>query len=1042
MLKLTNENVKNLALIEGLSTSKTQTLIHSIKKPEKPSEVDPNPNPTCLSKVYFDAADEAMIGDSVAKTSIDSPEENTAVRVDGEVDWVSFFNNNADQCDSDYDGVIRTMMKSGKTKALDNEKSLGILSEDSSIEKVYTDVTTKYVDCPLSSVSTSFALKELSIGIKDSDTPITKTWTTADVVVTKTDDSFATETESITAQIVGDPSVDVTIGVEIINEHVLRLTLPSDYVLANNNVSSVEISIADPESADFEHETGTALTDLVTGGYDHVMFNMSSLSDGQFALSSISIGAVETVSDTFNSSVNDGVVTADLLINKSGTTVTLLPELSETVTLDKTNLELSRKNNNLVITLKTSFLYTPYVPTTDTSILGKEVIDVNAYTAKPIAKIDFGQDGYNKNHKQQNASVTKNSNFISGLKIAMLFVVDEIRYVTLGSINPATAKITINENIIVNADNPEDTLAENEALLTEIANLEQFPHVVCTTINRSEETPNPITSWDPDLSEIEELHPTDENGNPLENLIEGSIRLQVGEVEDAHGTTEEQADGCVILADRPVKTVLDENDFPRLVLDETAVTSNGVLNRFRSVSFVPQGETEEQSFFEKEAYSVGKVFYNTGVIELNNPVPVIEGVAPALRCSVMGMQNLKCNILNKGTDGNKYSIKITKDHVELNGDVIYNLSLVLNGTELDTIVCSSNPDGSVIEGTDASGNPTDVDVPFIGEIEHDVFHTSFIGEDVDDLKNLHSATYSCVGGTDGVDGITAKDYIGYKDESGVAGAWLFDDVKYPAQMWPSLGYTDKEFYMAAQDIAWNRKDTTCVWDVPKGYSKKSAIAYREEEPIPSQWWTELYYNWCNDVFNGILVELPPSYYVTKNSLASYKVNGTWYPVAGKERGTIDAASVINQVPAKLDRDEFITHNINPIYDTGNQGIQIYGNDTLNAQYTDLSAAHIARTLTYIRSKVDAYTETLKFELNDVVLWRTWVDYVKTKILEPIKAARGLQWFRASMGNDTTTAEELANRIVRGVIECQFNQDAEIFKLDYVVYSSAADNSTF
>ena len=731
-----------------------------------------------------------------------------------------------------------------------------------------------------------------------------------------------------------------------------------------------------------------------------------------------------------------------LKLEKEGSSIRLIPSTYEfqydtnktaTISLDNTTLQVNLDSQ--------SVLYNDSPDGSSVSI--REIIESekDVFDLKSIAKVDFGQDGYNKTHTQKNATVTKNSNYINGLKIAICYCVDELRYVTLGTLKPATAEITLNKSLIVNDGVIED--AENEALLEKIYSLTEINNVECTTINKSEETPNPITNWDTTLSEIDELHPKDEDGNVLENLVEGSIRLQLGEIPDLYGTEDEnqQEEGCLILADRPVKQILDDTDFPRFVLDESSVTSNGVLNRFRSVEIKEKGSDEPKVFFEKDAYSVGTVYYNTGVIELKTPTPIIEGTAPSLKCKVQGMKNLKCNILNKGSDGNKYSFKVLKDHIELNGDVIYNLSLVLNNTELDTVKCSSNPEGSIIESTDDNGNVIDQEVPYIGSLENDVFVTSYIGDE-ESLKNLHIATYNCVNGTDGVAGITAKDYIGYKDESGTAGSWLFDDVKYPAQMWPSLGYTDKEFYMAAQNIAYNRKDTTCVWDVPKGYSKKSAIAYREEAPIPAQWWTELYYNWCNDVYNNDVVELPPSYYVTKNSLASYKLNGTWYPVAGKERGTIDAASVINQVPAKLDRDEFITHNINPIYDTGNQGIQIYGNETLNGQYTDLSAAHIARTLTYVRAKVDFYTETLKFELNDVVLWRTWIDYVKSKILEPIKAARGLQWYRVSMGNDTTTAEELANRIVRGIVELQFTPDAEIFKLDYVVYSSAADNTTF
>lgn len=722
-----------------------------------------------------------------------------------------------------------------------------------------------------------------------------------------------------------------------------------------------------------------------------------------------------------------------LKLKKVGNTLTLSGEETtvdgKTLSIVNNKISISGFNTGIVDTTKSSFSVGKIISTPE---------EEKEFELKPIAKVEFGKNGYNKNHEQKNAVITKNSNFINGLKIAISYSVDEVRFVSIGNLKPSTGEITINNSIVLN-DGVLNTV-ENTALLEKIVSLDNINNVCCTTINRSEEDIPPIINWDTTESELKELHPKDENGNNIENIDVGTVRLQISEIPDAHGSLDPQEEGCVILADKGVKEIKDSYGFTRLVLDEETSTSNGVLNRFRSVSITPEGG-EAGVYFEKESYSVGTVFYNTGVIELKEPVPVVLGTAPSLKCRVTGMKNLKASIKNKGTDGDKYSLLVEKQSVELNGDVIYNVSIRLGNSELDSIVCSSNPDGSVIEGTDDSGNVVDVEVPFIGELDHDLFYTSFIGNE-EDLKSLHEANYSFSGGSDGTAGITASDYLGEKTEDSVTGAWLFDDVKYAAQLFPSLGYTDKEFYVGAQEIAWNRKDTTCIWDIPKGYSKKTAIQFREEEPTPDKWWTELYYNWCNDVYNGAIVELPPSYYVTKNSLASYKIFGTWYPVAGKERGTIDAASVINQVPAKLDRDEFITHNINPIYDTGNQGIQIYGNETLNASYTDLSAAHISRTLTYIRSKTDSFTETLKFELNDVVLWRRWIDYVKTKILEPIKAQRGLQWYRVSMGGDTTTREELANRIVRGIIELQFTPDAEIFKLDYVVYSSAADNSTF
>jgi hypothetical protein len=169
------------------------------------------------------------------------------------------------------------------------------------------------------------------------------------------------------------------------------------------------------------------------------------------------------------------------------------------------------------------------------------------------------------------------------------------------------------------------------------------------------------------------------------------------------------------------------------------------------------------------------------------------------------------------------------------------------------------------------------------------------------------------------------------------------------------------------------------------------------------------------------------------------LNGQWFPVAGDNRGVIQPFDVVTQIPSVADRDKLVSHSINPIYDTGVRGIQIYGNETLNPVYSDLSAAHIARTLIHIRSAVDDYTETRKFELNDSLLWSEWVDHVQDKILSPIKSKRGLQWFRVTMGAAITSRTELSQRKVRGRVELQFTPDAEVFLLEYVVRSSVEDS---
>ena len=208
---------------------------------------------------------------------------------------------------------------------------------------------------------------------------------------------------------------------------------------------------------------------------------------------------------------------------------------------------------------------------------------------------------------------------------------------------------------------------------------------------------------------------------------------------------------------------------------------------------------------------------------------------------------------------------------------------------------------------------------------------------------------------------------------------------------------------------------------------------------------EMYYPWlkikCNKISNAgssnEIVNVAPTAIVLDNILKSYRERGVHYPVAGDQYGQLsDIFSVVNNPKTKLDRDQLIKSRINPIWDTGKRGIQIYGNETLNAGYTDLNAAHIARTLVYIHNKIDEYTETLKFNINSVILWNRWKSYVSDYILEPLKSENAISDYEVMMGEDTTTREEIANRMLKGKIKLIFYQAAEVIDLDYVVYSSS------
>lgn len=272
-----------------------------------------------------------------------------------------------------------------------------------------------------------------------------------------------------------------------------------------------------------------------------------------------------------------------------------------------------------------------------------------------------------------------------------------------------------------------------------------------------------------------------------------------------------------------------------------------------------------------------------------------------------------------------------------------------------------------------------------------------------------------------------------------------------------------------KQIACERKDTTVILSTPYCLSKEDETPFTIDDAcdwVASQknfsdlweygsanttdysiqsFYLEIYYSWlnmqCTKIENGLAksvkVKTAPSNIVINNILTSYRERGVHYPVAGDQYGVLpDTCTILKNPKTKAERDQLVQYRINPIYDTGTRGIQIFGNETLNAGYTDLNAAHIARALVYIRSTIDEYTEKLKFSINSLILWDTWKNYVTNYILEPLKAANCLAEYAVAMGTDTTSAAEIANRKINGNISLRFYQSAEIFDLTYTVYSSA------
>lgn len=328
--------------------------------------------------------------------------------------------------------------------------------------------------------------------------------------------------------------------------------------------------------------------------------------------------------------------------------------------------------------------------------------------------------------------------------------------------------------------------------------------------------------------------------------------------------------------------------------------------------------------------------------------------------------------------------------------------------------------------------------------------------------------------------ITLEDYqkaIKVYSDSKYYGNFIAD-LTYPLVRWYENPDPDSESYYeiyvmpendrraihwTMKEIAATRKDLICIFSTPnlpldqacnwvaaKGdyadyweYGTFQTLEYSEQA-----FYCEMYYGWFS--YKTALVsgqpykikEVNSTLFVIANIIDAWNNKGISFPVAGDQGGVlnsnIDYISILDNPDTKQKKDKLISYRINPIWDTGTRGIQIYGNETLNPLYTDLSSAHIARMLVQIRNQIDTYTESIKFSLNNKYTWGSWINNVSTKILDPLKAQGGLVWYSVKMGTDTTTPEKIAQRRINGIVSLQFRPDLEIIDLEYTVYSSALD----
>lgn len=313
---------------------------------------------------------------------------------------------------------------------------------------------------------------------------------------------------------------------------------------------------------------------------------------------------------------------------------------------------------------------------------------------------------------------------------------------------------------------------------------------------------------------------------------------------------------------------------------------------------------------------------------------------------------------------------------------------------------------------------------------------------------------STVSGSDGITGLTFSDFIGTVSGTTSTGLKALrnpERIKFNILAVP--GQTHFAIIDEIKSLAEARGDFLGIIDPPLGLDRDQIIDWHNgvssivpnapTTPIDSSrltlWWSHL--NVFDDV-NKVRLFLPPSGFVAANMAVNDDFVGPWFPVAGHNRGVLEADAV-EFSPDQADRDILAPlvgqNRVNPIVDFVDQGPTLFGNRTLQREETALTSLHVRRMLLHAEELIANSVKFLIFEPNDPVTWRKF-ELIVNPILEFLAANQGLEEFRVVADSSTTTVELRRQRRMRGKILIKPLEAAEAIAIDFSLFATGAEFS--
>lgn len=358
--------------------------------------------------------------------------------------------------------------------------------------------------------------------------------------------------------------------------------------------------------------------------------------------------------------------------------------------------------------------------------------------------------------------------------------------------------------------------------------------------------------------------------------------------------------------------------------------------------------------------------------------------------------------------------------------------------------------------TDGSDNPLFVEHA-VNSTSQRVFVTNGTGsgEGLLPIENTGNSLSYLAGGNDGTATVTnPSTFIGVSSETATTGLQLFRN---PEQLDVNLlavpGISSAAVINAMTEICIFRRDCMCLVDPPNPLegtvtTPQEAVnwvngtgAWSSDHAAFNSSYAALYWPWLQiyDSVNKTTVWTPPSGHLAYVYAYTDYNSETWSAPAGLNRGHLVSPIKAWYVPTLGDRDLLYSNNINPIATFIRDGINVWGQKTLQRNPTALDRVNVRRLMLYLEKIVATAARTLVFEPTDRATWIQFTNLIEP-FLDSVKARRGVLEYKVICDETTNTPDVQDRNEMRARIYIRPTKTAEFISVDFILTDSGTSFS--